>query len=140
MNKQEMFDAFDMTEIEYHKKKYAEEAKQKYGDTDAYKESNIRTSKYTKEDWVRIQAKGEEIDKKIIEGMGRGPSDPQVQEAIEEKRQYITDNFYNCTLEIFRGLADLYVHDERFTKNIEKKRVGLAIFMREAMQIYCDSK
>lgn len=39
MNKKEMFKAFDMTEIEKHKEKYAEEAREKYGHTDAYKES-----------------------------------------------------------------------------------------------------
>ena len=123
-----------------HKEKYAEEVKQKYGDTDAYKESSKKTSKYTKEDWVRIQAKAKEIDKKIAEGMDKGPSDTKVQEAIAEKRQYITDNYYNCTLEIFRGLGDLYVEDQRFTKNIDKERAGLAKFMREAMQIYCDKR
>ena len=82
MSKKDMFDAFDMTEIENYKVKYAEEAKQKYGDSDAYKESNKRTSKYTKEDWDCIQAKGKEIDKKIAGGMDKGPSDYNVQEAI----------------------------------------------------------
>lgn len=140
MSKKEMFDVFDMAEIEKYKEKYAEEVKQKYGSSDAYKESSKKTSKYTKEDWARIQAKGKEIDKRIAEGMDKGPSDNNVQDAIAEKRQYITDNFYNCTIEIFRGLGDLYIQDQRFTENIDKQKVGLAKFMREAMKIYCDSK
>jgi DNA-binding transcriptional MerR regulator len=139
MSKKETFKAFDMTEIENHKQKYAEEAKQKYGNTEAYKESMKKTSKFTKEDWARISEDSSRIHNKIIALMDRDPSDPQVQEAIGEWRQHITDNFYNCTLEIFRGLGDLYISDDRFTSNIDKFKPGLAAFMREAMHIYCDN-
>jgi DNA-binding transcriptional MerR regulator len=138
MKKKDMFKGFDMTEIEEHQKKYAEEAKQKYGHTDAYKESQRKTAKYTKEDWARIKAKSEEVYQKIIDNMAKGPADPKVQEAVAELRQNITDNFYNCTPEIFRGLGDLYVNDPRFTENIDKYKIGLAAFLREAMHVYCD--
>lgn len=70
--------------------------------------------------------------------MHKGAKDSEVQQVIGEFRQYITGNFYTCTLEIFRGLGDLYVNDERFTANIDKYKVGLAKFMREAMHICCD--
>ena len=139
MNKKEMFDGFDMTEIEKHKEKYAEETKQKYGNTDAYKESQKRTSKYTKEDWARIMANGAEIDKKLVALMDRDPSDPEVQDLIAQKRQHITDSFYNCTPEIFRGLGELYVNDERFTANIDKHKEGYAKFLIEAIKVYSDN-
>lgn len=140
MPKKEMFEAFDMSEIERHQQKYAEETRQKYGHTEAYKESQRRTSGYTKDDWAAIMAKQDEIRKRIIALMDKGPADPQVQEAVEEWRQLITDSFYTCTLEIFRGLGDLYVNDERFTASIDKYRPGLAKFMREAMHLYCDNQ
>lgn len=139
MDKKEMFDGFDMSEIERIKEKYAEEAKAKYGNTEAYKESEEKTSKYTKEDWNNIQKSTEEIYKKIIDNMDKGVADPKVQAAVGELRQQITDNFYNCTPEIFRGLGDLYVADERFTKNIDKYKEGLAAFLKEAMHYYCDN-
>lgn len=139
MDKKEMFKAFDMSEIEKHQEKYAEETKQRYGHTDAYKESQQKTSKYTKEDWAAVMARGNAIYQKIADRMDRGPADPEVQEAVAEWRQHITDSFYNCTLEIFRGLGDLYVSDERFTANIDKIKPGLAAFLREAMHIYCDN-
>jgi DNA-binding transcriptional MerR regulator len=139
MDKKDMFKAFDMSEIEKHKEKYEEETRQKYGNTDAYKESQKKTSKYTKADWEGITTKGGEIYEKIAEKMDRNPSDPEVQKLTAEWRQHITDSFYNCTPEIFRGLADLYVEDERFTANIDKVKPGLAKFLREAMIIYCDN-
>lgn len=139
MDKKEMFKALDMTEIEEHQKKYAEETKQKYGNSDAYKESSKKTSKYTKEDWAKVMARNEEINHKIIANMDKGPADPIVQEGIAELRQHITNSYYNCTVEIFRGLGDLYVSDERFTANIDKNKPGYAKFLREAMHFYCDN-
>jgi DNA-binding transcriptional MerR regulator len=138
MNKKEMFDGFDMTEIERHKERYAEEAKEKYGKGDAYKESMKKTSRYGKEDWARITAESEAINNRIIANMDKGIDDPTVQQGVAQLRQHITDNYYNCTVEIFRGLGDLYVADERFTANIDKNKPGYAIFLREAMHYYCD--
>jgi len=140
MSKKEMFEAFDMTEIEKHQREYADEVKQKYGNSEAYKESQKKTSGYTKDDWAAIQAKGNEIHRRIAELMDKDPADPQVQKAIGDWRQHITDCFYTCTPEIFRGLGDLYVNDERFTANIDKTCPGLAKFMREAMHLYCNNQ
>lgn len=139
MDKKEMFEPFDMTEIEKHKEKYADEARQKYGHSDAYKESQRRTSKYTKDDWAVIQKEGGEIYRKIADRMAYGPADPQVQQFVDEWRQYISKYFYECTPEIFRGLGDLYVSDHRFTANIDKVQEGLAAFLKEAMINYCDN-
>ncbi len=139
MKKEEMFEGFDMAEIEKHKEKYAEETKQKYGNSDAYKESSRRTAKYTKEDWAGITAKGDEIYKRLADLMDRAPEDSDVQQAIAEKRQHITDSFYNCTPEIFRGLGELYVSDERFTANIDRYRQGLSEFLRKAINVYCNN-
>ena len=127
MNKNEMFEGFDVSEIAVHKERYAEETKRKYGDSDAYKESLRKTSKYTKGDWARINATNGKINEKIIANMDNGIDNSEVQNAVAELRQHITDNFYNCTIEIFRGLADLYVNDERFTANIDKHKKGLEI-------------
>ena len=138
MSKKEMFDAFDMSEIEKHQQKYAEEVKEKYGDTNAYKESQAKTAKYTKNDWASITDRSEEIYHRLANLMESEPSDPDVQKAIQDWRNFINDNFYTCTLEIFRGLGDMYVSDERFTANIDKYRPGLAEFMRSAMHYYCD--
>ncbi len=139
MKKKDMFKGFDMKAIDEHKEKYAEEAKQRWGHTDAYKESERRTAKYTKEDWGRIQEKAANTYQKIIDNMDKGPADPMVQEGVSEIRQNITDNFYNCTPEIFRGLGNMYASDERFFAFYEDIKPGLAVFLNEAITIYCDN-
>jgi DNA-binding transcriptional MerR regulator len=140
MDTKEMFSGFDMGEIEKHQAQYAEEAKQKYENSDAYQESMKKTAKYTKEDWAKIMADVNRIYQRIAALMDKGPADPEVQKAVGEWRRHITENFYNCTLEIFRGLGELYVEDRRFTENIDKVKPGLAAFLREAMCVYCDSQ
>ncbi len=114
-----MFEPFDMKKIEEHQKKYEQEVKEKYGNTKEYKESMKKTASYNKDDWKRIQRKSDDLYKRIIQVMNKGPKDAEVQHIVGELRQHITHNFYECTPEIFRGLGDLYVNDPRFTKNID---------------------
>jgi MerR family transcriptional regulator, multidrug-efflux activator len=59
---------------------------------------------------------------------------------VADWRQFITDHYYDCTIDIFRGLGDLYVADKRFTKNIDKYGEGLAAFLSKAMHYYCDQQ
>jgi len=140
MSKKEMFEPFDMSEIEEHRKKYEQETRERYGDSDAYKESQRRTSAYTKEDWQRVQSEMDQIFRQIGEAaeQGNGPGDAEVQQYVGQLRAFITANYYNCTLDIFRGLGDLYVGDERFTANLDRYGDGLASFLRDAMHMYCD--
>jgi DNA-binding transcriptional MerR regulator len=138
MEGREMFEGFDMTAIEQHREKYADEAKRLYG-KEIVEETERRTSRYTKEDWAAVMGKWDDLFNRIAAAMDKGPADLGVQQAVGELRQPITDSFYDCTVEIFRGLGDLYVNDERFTANIDRYKPGLASFLRKAMHLYCDN-
>lgn len=138
MSKQEMFGAFDMSTIEKHKADYAEEVKENYGHTTAYRENERRSINYNTQDWAAIMHRGDEIQRHLATLMDKPAHAREVQVAIGEWRTHITNYYYSCTLEIFRGLGDLYVEDKRFMANIDKYRTGLAKFMRKAMIIYCD--
>ena len=133
------FKAFGYEEVKKHQEKYKEETKKRYGKSDAYRESQGKTSKYSKNDWENIMQEAGAIYEELYKLMDKDPSDEKVQELIQKWRNHITTNFYNCTIEIFRCLALMYVGDERFTKNIDKYGEGLAKFMSDAMNIYCDN-
>lgn len=140
MEKKEMFKVFNMDEIKKHQEKYSNEIKQKYGKSDAFKECDKKTASYNKDKWEKIMIEASGIFQKIATYMDKSPNDKEVQLAIELWRQHITDNFYNCTLEIFRGLGDLYVADKQFTMNIDKIKPGLANFLKEVIHIYCNNQ
>ena len=132
------FKAFGYEEVK-HQEKYKEETEKRYGNSDAYKESQEKTSKYSKNDWENIMEEASGIYEELAKLREKDLSDNQVQDLVEQWRNHISTNFYNCTIEIFRGLALMYVADERFTKNIDKYGEGLAQFMSDAMNIYCDN-
>ncbi|WP_127533267.1 MerR family transcriptional regulator [Paenibacillus kobensis] len=138
MSNKDMFEPFDMKEIEEHQKKYEKEAEQRWGHTEACRESARRTAKYTEADWKRIKEEMAAVYEGLVARMANGPDDEEVQRIISNHRQHISDNFYECSTEIYRGLGDMYVNDYRFTENIDKQQPGLAAFMREAMIIHCD--
>jgi DNA-binding transcriptional MerR regulator len=136
MKNNDMFDGFDDSKLEEYKK----EAKERWGHTEAYKESERRTSKYTKEDWDRIKAEVEDMFKTLGDLMGQGkePADDEVQQQIKRWYDHINGTYYSCPIEMFRCLGDMYVDDPRFTATYDKIRPGLAVFKRDAMHIFCD--
>jgi hypothetical protein len=55
----------------------------------------------------------------------------------ERHRQQIS-RYYDCTYQIHRGLADMYVADPRFTAHYEKYGPGLAQYVRDAIHANAD--
>ena len=131
------FKEFDNSKIEENKRKYSEEVKNRWGNTDAYKEYEKKTSSYDKNSWTTINEEMIEILKEFADNRNEDPNSHIVQSLVEKWRAYITSNFYNCTKEILSGLGLMYIGDERFKENIDKYGEGTAEFMAKAIEIYC---
>ena len=115
---------------------YADEAREKWGETDAYKESARRTKSYGKAEWAQIRAESDGIYARLAELRrgGAAPDDERVRAEIEAHRAHITRWFYPCSPAMQRNLAELYVSDARFTANLDKAGgPGFAGFLREAI-------
>ncbi|MFF0722764.1 MerR family transcriptional regulator [Micromonospora sp. NPDC003816] len=128
---QERFEVFGDFDPEAH----AEEAEQRWGGTEAYRESNRRVSRYTKEDWARIKAESEDWGRRTVALMESGaPADgPDARELAEEHRRQISQSFYECSYEMHTCLADMYLADERFTAHYEAIAPGLTAYLAEAI-------
>ena len=131
------FKEFDNSKIEENKRKYSEEVKNRWGNTEAYKEYEKKTSSYDKNSWNTINEEMIEILKEFANNRNEDPNSHIVQSLVEKWRAYITSNFYNCTKEILSGLGLMYIGDERFKENIDKYGEGTAEFMAKAIEIYC---
>lgn len=132
------FKEFDMTEIEKTKNKYAKEVKGRFGNSDAYKESEEKTKNYNKEKWQEINKEGKQILKAFASNIDKEADSEEVQRLVFKWQKYITERFYNCTNEILKGLGLMYMGDERFKKNIDKNGEGTAEFLSKAIAIYCE--
>lgn len=131
------FKEFDMTEIEENKKKYAAEVKERWGSTDAYKESKDKTEAYDTQKWELLKGEGASILKSFWENRLLSPDSNEAQQLVAQWQNYITTYFYKCSKEILSCLGLMYVGDERFTKNIDQYGEGTAEFMAKAIEIYC---
>ncbi len=125
---------------EFRPEDYAEEAEQRWGGTEAYKESQRRVSSYDKEDWQRLKAEEEEIRARLAAAFeaGLAPESEEAISAAEAHRRHISRWFYECGYEIHRGLTEMYVSDERFRSNYDTQTPGLAAFIRDAARANAD--
>jgi DNA-binding transcriptional MerR regulator len=124
----EVFGDFDPAE-------YEDEVKERWGETDAYKESARRTARYTKADWERFKAEQERIGVAAIALMDEGasPSDARAMDVAELARLQIDTWFYPCSHAMHVGLAEMYIADPRFTATYEKMHVGMAQWWHDAI-------
>lgn len=119
---------------------YEEEAKERWGESDAYKQSAHRTAGYTKQDWETIKAEADAIYQRFLSLMAAGtPAESDAATDIaEEHRAHISRWFYHCTKVIHAGLGQMYVADVRFKENIDKAGAGLAEYMAAAIAANTD--
>ena len=125
-----MFDGFDPADHEA-------EVQQRWGHTEAYRESARRTQKYGKPEWEAIRNESEEIYARLGKLMQQGAAvtDPAVQAAVEDHRRHLERWFYPCSSQMHRGLGEMYVADPRFTATLDGKGgSGFARFFRDAIE------
>ena len=115
---------------------YEREAEERWGDTEAWTQSQRRTAAYTKEDWVRIKAEGEDLMGRMAAALRSGvaPDSAPAMDLAEEHRQQIIRNFYDCPPEMHAGLGRMYVEDDRFTAHYDDIAPGLAQYVSTAVQ------
>jgi DNA-binding transcriptional MerR regulator len=129
---EERFEVFG----EHDPAQYEAEVEERWGETEAYAQSKRRTAAYSKDDWVRIKAEGEDVERRFAEALRSGVAadSEQAMDIAEEHRQQISRNFYDCPPQMHAGLGRMYVEDERFTAHYEKLAPGLARYVSTAVQ------
>jgi hypothetical protein len=124
----EVFGDFDPAE-------YEAEVKERWGDSDAYKESARRTARYTKADWERFKAESLQIgtDTASLMDAGVPAGDPRAMDLAEQARLQIDTWFYACSHQMHVNLAEMYIADPRFTATYEKIHEGMARYWHDAI-------
>jgi DNA-binding transcriptional MerR regulator len=116
------------------------EAQERWGETDAWRQSQRRTKSYTAADWAEIKAESEAVQAGFTAAMDAGepPTSVMAMDAAEQHRRSIDRRFYDCSYQAHRGLADLYVSDPRFTASYDEIRVGMSEYVRAAIYANAD--
>ena len=126
------FKAYDNKKLDA----YAQEAKKRWGHTDAWRESQERGKNADQE---RTDADGlMEIFRRLGQFRQGDPAAPEAQELIAQLQQYICDHYYNCTNQILYGLGQMYAAGDEMNENIDRAGgAGTGDFARRAIEIYC---
>jgi MerR family transcriptional regulator, thiopeptide resistance regulator len=133
---EEQFEIFGTDRLD----EYAEEARERWGDTGAWQESQRRSAAYTKEDWIAIKAEADASINGFAGALRTGePASGQVaMDLAEAHRQHLTRWFYDCSYEMHRGLANLYASDARHTAPYDEIEPGLSFYVRDAILANAD--
>lgn len=127
------FTVFDTKKID----EYTKQAKEKWGETNAYQEFEQKSknrkdsdSKIIYEDFMKLFVEFGELS-------DMDPASEQIQEKVKNLQNFITEHFYTCTTEILNSLGKMYAAGGEFTENIDKAGgTGTAVFVAEAIKYY----
>ena len=121
---------------------WADEARQRWGETDPWRQSQRLAARYGKEDWTRIKAEADANVAAFAAALRAGrPADGQeAMDLAEVHRQHIVRYFYDCGYGMHRGLAGMYLADERFTATYDSVEPGLARYVHDAIHANADRR
>jgi kynureninase len=111
---------------------YAAEAEERWGETDAWKQSQQRVSQLRKQDWIAVKTEGDALLADLAQAKRDGvvPGSTTANELAARHRASI-ERFYDCGDEMHRNLAEMYLADERFTRYYDDVEPGLAQFVHD---------
>jgi len=114
---------------------FEDEVKERWGDTQAYAQSQSRTSKYTHEDFTAAKIDQEAATELFVYAFGNSlsPDSEKAQAAVAAHRAAISKWFYDCSVEMQKNLALMYVQDPRFKKYYDGRVNGLAQYVHDAI-------
>ena len=121
---------------------YTTEAEERWGQTDAWRESQRRTPAYAKDDWVAIKREADANMAAFAAAMkdGVAPASEMAMELSEAHRRHISRWFYDCSYGHHQALAEMYISDPRFTRTYDEIAPGLARYVHDAILANADAR
>ncbi|WP_272937567.1 MerR family transcriptional regulator [Mycobacteroides saopaulense] len=120
---------------------YATEAQQRWGDTEAWKQSQERVARYSKEDWARIKA---EVDQLLADLAAAKRADvrpgSERANALARAHRRSIESYYDCTPQLQVCLTQMYLTDDRFRAYYDSAEPGLAQWLHDAVAAYAKTQ
>ena len=119
---------------------YQQEAQERWGESEQWKQSQSRTAGYTVADWAQVKDEMDAVNAAFVAALtsGEPTTGESAMDAAEQHRLHIERRFYDVSHDFHRGLGDMYVSDPRFTKTYDDLAPGLAAYVRDAIHANSD--
>ena len=134
MEAEQLFEGFDQSQ-------YEDEVRERWSHTEAYAESRRKVAAMSKADAERIQAEQQAIQSELAEAFRAGVpvDDPRTQELVDRHYRWFC-NFWTPDRDAYISVGNMYVDDARFTANYDAHAPGLAVYLRDAIKVYAESR
>ncbi|MEA4845998.1 MAG: MerR family transcriptional regulator [Clostridiaceae bacterium] len=133
----EKFAGFKENLIAENEEKYGAEIREKYG-SEVVERSNAKLRDMTQEQYADAERLAKAYQETLKEAFKQGdPTSELAQKACDLHRQWLCHYYDGYCKEYHMGLAEMYVNDPRFTEYYDKIAPGCAVFLRDAIMIYC---
>ncbi|MHC9294636.1 MerR family transcriptional regulator [Mycobacterium sp. LTG2003] len=111
---------------------HAEEAEERWGGTEEWRQSQTRTAEMSKQDWIEFKAENDALLRALAEGKRADvrPGSPEA-DALAARHRANISRFYDCSDDMHVCLAQMYLEDERFTRYYDDVEPGLAQFVHD---------
>ena len=137
MTDEEKFEGFKEKLISDNEQKYGREIREKYGD-ESVDRSNAKLKNMTKEQYGELEALTQELNRTLKAAFEQGdPGSELAQKACALHKRWLCFYWDHYSKEAHRGVAKMYVDDPRFTAYYDAIAPGCAVFLRDAVQIFC---
>lgn len=137
MTDREKFEGFKQKMLEENERLYGAELDEKYGH-DAIAASNCRIKEMTFERYSEAEHLEAEVKAALTAALQNGdPAGELAQKACALHEKWLRIYYPQYTKEYHRSMGEMYVTDERFAAYYDKIAPGCAIFLRDAIAIYC---
>lgn len=137
MSDQEKFEAFKEKVVKENEEKYGTEVREKYGDEEV-DASNRKILNMTEAEWKAFQ----ELEAKIRTSLknavlaGVSPESEDAKAIVLLHKEWLCKTWKQYTPEAHKGVAMLYVADERFKAYYDKDVEGCAAFLEQAVRCW----
>lgn len=114
---------------------YAAEARERWGAT--AERAQQRAAGWDQDTAAAVQAEGDAVNRGLAEALraGRPVDDPVVQELVARHHAWVSQ-FWTPDRDAYLGLGRMYVDDERFTAFYTAIEPGLAVYVRDAIEVW----
>lgn len=135
MSDKEKFEAFKEKIVRDNEEKHGNEIREKYGD-EPMDASNQKLLNMSEEDWERFQTLGEEIRRRLEEGVKAGikPDSDEAERIVKLHKEWLGMTWKKYTQEAHKAIANMYICDERFKLYYDKEVPGCAELLERAVR------
>ena len=122
-------------ETEAARRRYVKEARERWGHTQAWRES--QRHRRTPQQEADVANAAADIFQAFGALAGTPPEAPAAQALVRRWQEHISAHHNPCTRDILAGLGEMYTQDERFRQSLDAYGEGTAVLMRDAIRVYC---